>query len=58
MQVMKIGTNNLEENMAAMKVMLERLVKESEEKEASMQVAKWSSDSNKAGTFQKWVETS
>ena len=31
--VMTIGTNNLEEEMAAMKAMLERLVKENEEKE-------------------------
>jgi len=34
MPVMTIGTNNLEEEMAIMKAMLERLVKESEEKEA------------------------
>ena len=34
MPVMTIGTNNLKEEMAAMKAMLERLIKESEEKEA------------------------
>ena len=34
MLVMTIGTNNLEKKMAAMKAMLEQLVKESEEKEA------------------------
>jgi len=34
MPVMTIGTNNLEEEMAAIKAMLERLVKESEENEA------------------------
>jgi len=33
MLVMTIGTNNLEEEMAAMKAMLERLIKESEENE-------------------------
>jgi len=33
MLVMTIGTNNLEEKMTSMKTMLERLVKESEEKE-------------------------
>ena len=32
--VMTIGTNNLKDEMAAMKAMLERLVKENEEKEA------------------------
>jgi len=34
MPVKTIGTNKLEEEMAAMKAMLEGLVKESEEKEA------------------------
>jgi len=34
MPVMTIGTNNLEEDMAAIKTMLERLVKKNEEKEA------------------------
>jgi len=33
MPIITIGTNNLEEEMAAMKAMLERLVKENEEKE-------------------------
>jgi len=33
MPIMPIGINDLEEEMAAMKAMLERLVKESEEKE-------------------------
>jgi len=33
MTVITIGTNNFKEEMAAMKAMLERLVKESEEKE-------------------------
>jgi len=32
MPIMTIGTNNLEEEMASLKAMLERLVKESEEK--------------------------
>jgi len=36
--VMTIGTNNLEEEMDAMKAMLEKLVKENEEK-AAHQVA-------------------
>ena len=35
---MTIGTNNLEEEMAAMKAILERLVKESEEKEARIKL--------------------
>ena len=34
MLIMTIGTNNLEEEMAAMRAMLELLIKESEEKEA------------------------
>jgi len=34
MPIMLISTKNLEEKMVAMKAMLERLVKESEEKEA------------------------
>ena len=38
MPVMTIGTSNLEEEMAAMKAMLERLVKESEEKEAHIEL--------------------
>ena len=38
MLVMTIGTNNLEEEMAAMKAMLERLVKDSEEKEAHIKL--------------------
>jgi len=38
MPVMTIGTNNLKEEMAAMKAMLERLIKESEEKEARIKV--------------------
>jgi len=35
---MTIGTNNLEEEMVAMNAMLERLVKESEEKEARVKL--------------------
>ena len=35
---MTIGTNNLEEGMAAMKAMVERLVKQSEEKEARIKL--------------------
>jgi len=35
---MTVGTNNLEEEMAAMKAMLEMLVKESEEKEACIKL--------------------
>jgi len=38
MPVMTIGTNSLEEEMAAMKAMLERLVKESEEKEVRIKL--------------------
>ena len=37
---MTIGTNNLEEEMAAMKAMLERLIKESEEKEVCIKLLK------------------
>jgi len=35
---MTIGTNNLEEEMAAMMAMLERFIKESEEKEARIKL--------------------
>jgi len=35
---MTIDTNNLEEEMAAMKAMLERLIKENEEKEARIKL--------------------
>ena len=35
---MTIGTNNLEEEMATMKAMLERLVKESDEKEVHIKL--------------------
>jgi len=38
MPVMTIGTNNLEEEVAAIKAMLERLVKDSEEKEARIKL--------------------
>jgi len=38
MPVIIIGTNNLEEEMASMKAMLERLVKESEENEACLKL--------------------
>ena len=38
MPVITIGTNNLEEEMASMKAMLERLVKESEENEACLKL--------------------
>jgi len=38
MPVMTIGTNNLQEEMAAIKTMLERLVKENEEKEAHIKL--------------------
>jgi len=38
MSVMTISTNNLEEEMAAMKAMLERLVKENEEKGAHIKL--------------------
>jgi len=38
MLVMTIGTNNLEEEMAAMKAILERLIKKSEEKEARIKL--------------------
>ena len=38
MPIMRIGANNLEEEMAAMKAMLERLVKESEKKEARIKL--------------------
>jgi len=38
MLVMTTGTNNLEEEMPAMKAMLERLVKESEKKEARIKL--------------------
>jgi len=40
MPVMTIGTNNMEEEMATMKVMLERLIKENEEKEARIKLHK------------------
>ena len=36
MLVITIGTNNLEKEMAAMKAMFERLVKEGEQKEAQL----------------------
>ena len=36
--VMTIDTNNLEEEMAAMKAMLEQLIKENEEKEARIKL--------------------
>jgi len=38
MPVMTIGINNLKEEMASMKVMLERLVKENEEKEVHIKL--------------------
>ena len=38
MLVMTIGTNNLEEGMAAMMTMMEQLIKESEEKEACIKL--------------------
>ena len=38
MPVMAVGTNNLEEEMASIKAMLERLVKKSEEKEARIKL--------------------
>jgi len=38
MPVMTIGTNNFEEEMAAMNAILERLVKEYEEKEAHIKL--------------------
>jgi len=38
MVVMTIGTNNLEEEMATIKAMLEHLVKENEEKEACIKL--------------------
>jgi len=38
MPVMTISINNSEEEMATMKAMLERLVKESEEKEACIKL--------------------
>jgi len=38
MLVIIISTNNLEEEMAARKAMLERLIKESEEKEAHIKL--------------------
>ena len=38
MPVMKIGANNLEEEMVAMKAMLEQLVKESEKKEGCIKL--------------------
>ena len=38
MPIMTIGTSNLEEVMAAMKAMLERLIKENEEKEAHIKL--------------------
>jgi len=38
MPVMTISVNNLEEEMAAMKAMLERLVKENEEKKARIKL--------------------
>jgi len=38
MPIMEIGTNNLEEEMAAMKAMLEWLVKENEENEACIKL--------------------
>jgi len=38
MPIMTIGTNNLEEQMAAMKGMLERLVEDSEEKEVQIKL--------------------
>jgi len=37
MLVVTIGTNSLDEEMAAMKAMLEQLVKESEEKESCIE---------------------
>jgi len=40
MPVMTIGTNNLEEEMASMKTMLKRLVKESEEKDTCIKLPK------------------
>ena len=38
MQVMTIVTNNLEEDMAALNSMLERLIKKSEEEEAHIKL--------------------
>jgi len=38
MPVKTIGTNNLEEEMAAMKARLESLIKESEEKDVSIKL--------------------
>jgi len=38
MPIMTIGTNNLEEEMAAMKAMLEQLLKKSEENEACIKL--------------------
>jgi len=38
MLVMTIGTNNLEEEMASIKAMLERLVKESKEQEVRIKL--------------------
>ena len=38
MPVMKIGTNNLEEEVVVMKAMLKRLIKENEEKEAHIKL--------------------
>ena len=38
MPIMPIGINDLEEEMAAMKAMLERLVKANEEKEARIKL--------------------
>jgi len=38
MPIMAIGTNHLEKEMAAIKVMLQRLIKESEEKEVHIKL--------------------
>jgi len=38
MLVITMGTNNLEEEIVAMKAMLERFIKESEEKEACIKL--------------------
>jgi len=38
MLIITIGTNNYEEETVAMKIMLEKLIKESEEKEARIKL--------------------
>jgi len=57
MPVMAIGTSNLKEDMAAMKAMLERVIKESEEKEVHIKLPK-ESIAKLTRKLQKWLTRS